>query len=139
MIDALRHHARDWSLAIAVEELERTELYGEKLHIFRKAFLFYNIACFILPPYSHRCFLCWMDRGFMLDFEWGKAQAVIRRKYVQVLLNQDMSFFDTYGNNGDIVSQVLSDVLLIQSGQSEKEHATAYKVTQKFTHEYSLS
>jgi hypothetical protein len=31
-----------------------------------------------------------------------------------------MSFFDTYGNNGDIVSQVLSDVLLIQSAISEK-------------------
>ncbi|XP_023550202.1 ABC transporter B family member 20 isoform X2 [Cucurbita pepo subsp. pepo] len=31
-----------------------------------------------------------------------------------------MSFFDTYGNNGDIVSQVLSDVLLIQSALSEK-------------------
>jgi ABC-type multidrug transport system fused ATPase/permease subunit len=45
---------------------------------------------------------------------------VIRSKYVQVLLNQDMSFFDTYGNNGDIVSQVLSDVLLIQSALSEK-------------------
>ena len=39
---------------------------------------------------------------------------------MQVLLNQDMSFFDTYGNNGDIVSQVLSDVLLIQSALSEK-------------------
>ncbi|XP_068314783.1 ABC transporter B family member 20 isoform X2 [Pyrus communis] len=51
----------------------------------------------------------------------GERQtAVIRSKYVQVLLNQDMSFFDTYGNNGDIVSQVLSDVLLIQSALSEK-------------------
>jgi hypothetical protein len=46
----------------------------------------------------------------MLHFDWGKAEAVIRWKYVQILLNQDMSFFDTYGNNGDIVSQVLSDV-----------------------------
>ncbi|KAK4799961.1 hypothetical protein SAY86_025326 [Trapa natans] len=31
-----------------------------------------------------------------------------------------MSFFDTYGDNGDIVSQVLSDVLLVQSALSEK-------------------
>ncbi|XP_030512555.2 ABC transporter B family member 20-like isoform X2 [Rhodamnia argentea] len=31
-----------------------------------------------------------------------------------------MSFFHTYGENGDIVSQVLSDVLLIQSAISEK-------------------
>lgn len=44
MIDAHAHLARDWSLAIAVEELERTKLYGEQLHIFRKAFLFYNIG-----------------------------------------------------------------------------------------------
>ena len=56
---------------------------------------------------------CWILTG-------ERQTAVIRSKYVQVLLNQDMSFFDTYGNNGDIVSQVLSDVLLIQSAISEK-------------------
>ncbi|RAL51234.1 hypothetical protein DM860_010736 [Cuscuta australis] len=56
---------------------------------------------------------CWILTG-------ERQTAVIRSKYVEVLLNQDMSFFDTYGNNGDIVSQVLSDVLLIQSALSEK-------------------
>uniref|UniRef100_A0A2P2KSF0 Uncharacterized protein MANES_10G034900 n=1 Tax=Rhizophora mucronata TaxID=61149 RepID=A0A2P2KSF0_RHIMU len=56
---------------------------------------------------------CWIFTG-------ERQTAVIRSKYVEVLLNQDMSFFDTYGNNGDIVSQVLSDVLLIQSALSEK-------------------
>ncbi|KAL4189056.1 hypothetical protein AMTRI_Chr08g205090 [Amborella trichopoda] len=56
---------------------------------------------------------CWILTG-------ERQTAVIRSKYVQVLLNQDMSFFDTYGNNGDIVSQVLSDLLLIQSALSEK-------------------
>eukprot|EP01018_Ginkgo_biloba_P027515 Gb_20009 [translate_table: standard] len=56
---------------------------------------------------------CWILTG-------ERQTAVIRSKYVQVLLNQDMSFFDTYGNNGDIVSQVLSDVLLIHSALSEK-------------------
>ncbi|ONI24182.1 hypothetical protein PRUPE_2G229100 [Prunus persica] len=56
---------------------------------------------------------CWILTG-------ERQTAVIRSNYVQVLLNQDMSFFDTYGNNGDIVSQVLSDVLLIQSALSEK-------------------
>ncbi|XP_010504382.1 PREDICTED: ABC transporter B family member 20-like [Camelina sativa] len=56
---------------------------------------------------------CWILTG-------ERQTAVIRSKYVQVLLNQDMSFFYTYGNNGDIVSQVLSDVLLIQSALSEK-------------------
>ncbi|XVF75396.1 hypothetical protein PTKIN_Ptkin13bG0184800 [Pterospermum kingtungense] len=56
---------------------------------------------------------CWILTG-------ERQTAVIRSRYVHVLLNQDMSFFDTYGNNGDIVSQVLSDVLLIQSALSEK-------------------
>ncbi|KAK6926916.1 ABC transporter-like, ATP-binding domain [Dillenia turbinata] len=56
---------------------------------------------------------CWIITG-------ERQTAVIRSKYVHVLLNQDMSFFDTYGDNGDIVSQVLSDVLLIQSALSEK-------------------
>ncbi|XP_026412562.1 ABC transporter B family member 20-like [Papaver somniferum] len=56
---------------------------------------------------------CWILTG-------ERQTAAIRSKYVHVLLNQDMSFFDTYGNNGDIVSQVLSDVLLIQSALSEK-------------------
>ncbi|KAK6933229.1 ABC transporter type 1, transmembrane domain [Dillenia turbinata] len=56
---------------------------------------------------------CWILTG-------ERQTAVIRSRYVQVLLNQEMSFFDTYGNNGDIVSQVLSDVLLIQSALSEK-------------------
>lgn len=59
---------------------------------------------------------CWILTG-------ERQTAVIRSNYVQVLLNQDMSFFDTYGNNGDIVSQVLSDVLLIQSALSEKVSA----------------
>ncbi|KAI3865020.1 hypothetical protein MKX03_012174 [Papaver bracteatum] len=60
---------------------------------------------------------CWILTG-------ERQTAVIRSKYVQVLLNQDMSFFDTYGNNVDIVSQVLSDVLLIQSAISEKPPPT---------------
>ena len=56
---------------------------------------------------------CWIITG-------ERQTAIIRSKYVQVLLNQDMSFFDTYGNNGDIVSQVFTDVSLIQSTLSEK-------------------
>lgn len=56
---------------------------------------------------------CWIITG-------ERQTAIIRSKYVQVLLNQDMSFFDTYGNNGDIVSQVFTDVFLIQSTLSEK-------------------
>ncbi|KAI5419136.1 Inorganic pyrophosphatase ttm2, variant 3 [Lathyrus oleraceus] len=56
---------------------------------------------------------CWILTG-------EQQTTVIKSNYVQVLLNQDMSFFDTYGNNGDIVSQVSSDMLLIQSALSKK-------------------
>ena len=31
-----------------------------------------------------------------------------------------MTFFDTYGNNGDIVNQVLTDVQVIQCALGEK-------------------
>ena len=74
------------------------------------------MSVFELKPLIQCIFIevsCWILTG-------ERQTAVIRSKYVQVLLNQDMSFFDTYGNNGDIVSQVLSDVLLIQSALSEK-------------------
>lgn len=49
-----------------------------------------------------------------------RQTAVIRTKYVQVILNQNMNFFDTYGNNGDIVKQVLTDVQVIQCALGEK-------------------
>ncbi|KAI3801449.1 hypothetical protein L1987_29554 [Smallanthus sonchifolius] len=49
-----------------------------------------------------------------------RQAAVIRTKYVQVILNQNMSFFDTYGNNGDIMNQVLTDVQVIQCALGEK-------------------
>ncbi|MED6119624.1 ABC transporter B member 20 [Stylosanthes scabra] len=78
---------------------------------------------------------CWILTG-------ERQTAVIRSKYVQVLLNQDMSFFDTYGNNGDIVSQVLSDVLLIQSALSEKAISyirTLYAFTNETLAKYSYA
>ncbi|XP_024965312.1 ABC transporter B family member 20-like [Cynara cardunculus var. scolymus] len=49
-----------------------------------------------------------------------RQTAVIRTKYVQVILNQNMSFFDAYGHNGDIVSQVLTDVQVIHCVLGEK-------------------
>ncbi|CAI9297900.1 unnamed protein product [Lactuca saligna] len=49
-----------------------------------------------------------------------RQTAVIRTKYVQVILNQNMTFFDTYGNNGDIVNKILTDVQVIQSVIGEK-------------------
>nr|GEV38438.1 ABC transporter B family member 19-like [Tanacetum cinerariifolium] len=58
-----------------------------------------------------------------------RQTAVIRKKYVQVILNQNMSFFDTYGNNGDIVNQVLTDVQVIQCALGEKVRDYIYNIT----------
>ncbi|KAI3772402.1 hypothetical protein L6452_03587 [Arctium lappa] len=49
-----------------------------------------------------------------------RQTAVIRTKYVQVILNQNMSFFDAYGHNGDIVNEVLTDVQVIHCVLGEK-------------------
>ncbi|KAG6554301.1 hypothetical protein Mapa_004217 [Marchantia paleacea] len=56
---------------------------------------------------------CWIYTG-------ERQAAVIRSKYVQILLKQDMAFFDTYGSRGSIVSQVSNDALLVQYVLSEK-------------------
>lgn len=87
-------------------------------------FIFQGVSLLCAQVISHNIFhftevTCWILTG-------ERQTAVIRSNYVQVLLNQDMSFFDTYGNNGDIVSQVLSDVLLIQSALSEKVLVIVY-------------
>ncbi|GKD75448.1 ABC transporter B family member 20-like protein [Tanacetum coccineum] len=58
-----------------------------------------------------------------------RQTAVIRTKYVQVILNQNMIFFDTYGNNGDIVNQVLTDVQVIQCALGEKVRDYIYNIT----------
>uniref|UniRef100_F6HN95 ABC transporter B family member 20 n=1 Tax=Vitis vinifera TaxID=29760 RepID=F6HN95_VITVI len=80
------------------------------IHILASTMVFIAVGVFVAGWIEVSC---WILTG-------ERQTAVIRSRYVQVLLNQDMSFFDTYGNNGDIVSQVLSDVLLIQSALSEK-------------------
>ncbi|KAI3514196.1 hypothetical protein L1887_12515 [Cichorium endivia] len=49
-----------------------------------------------------------------------RQTAVIRTKYIQVILNQKMTFFDNYGNNGDIVNEILTDVQVIQCVLGEK-------------------
>ncbi|KAH7427059.1 hypothetical protein KP509_10G028600 [Ceratopteris richardii] len=61
----------------------------------------------------------WIEVSFWI-YTGERQTARIRSSYVRVLFNQDMGFFDTYGNNGDIVSQVLNDVVLIQFTLSEK-------------------
>uniref|UniRef100_A0A251ULF2 Putative ATP-binding cassette subfamily C member 9 n=2 Tax=Helianthus annuus TaxID=4232 RepID=A0A251ULF2_HELAN len=57
-----------------------------------------------------------------------RQTAVIRTKYVQVILGQNMSFFDTYGNNGDIMNQVLTDVQVIQCALSEKVRSYIHNI-----------
>ncbi|KAE8683283.1 ABC transporter B family member 20 [Hibiscus syriacus] len=58
--------------------------------------------------------------GFMLDFDGRAADCCHQVKLCTSFIEPRYELFDTYGNNGDIVSQVLSDVLLIQSALSEK-------------------
>ncbi|PKA46251.1 ABC transporter B family member 20 [Apostasia shenzhenica] len=97
-------------------------LNSHKLHEESAAELFHQFkqhALYIIYIASGVFAAAWIEVSCWI-FTGERQTAVIRSKYVQVLLNQDMSFFDTYGNNGDIVSQVLSDVLLIQSALSEK-------------------
>ncbi|KAL8235104.1 hypothetical protein R6Q59_021204 [Mikania micrantha] len=57
-----------------------------------------------------------------------RQAAVIRTKYVQVILNQNMSFFDTYGNNGDIMNQVMTDVQVIQCALGDKVRNYIYNI-----------
>lgn len=58
---------------------------------------------------------------------------MIRSKYVQILLKQDMAFFDTYGSRGSIVSQVSNDALLVQYVLSEKVRMMMVHICEDFT------
>ncbi|PNT77639.1 hypothetical protein BRADI_1g66266v3 [Brachypodium distachyon] len=72
----------------------------------------------LLP--STKCSMKWLQEVFCWILTGEQQTGIVRSKYVQVMLNHDMSFSDTYGNNGDIRSQVSSQVLLILSAISEK-------------------
>ena len=56
----------------------------------------------------------------MLDFDWRTTNNCHQIQLCSSVIKSGYEFFDTYGNNGDIVSQVLSDMLLIQSALSKK-------------------
>lgn len=63
---------------------------------------------------------CWIFTG-------ERQAAVIRSKYVQILLKQDLGFFDTSSSRGSVVSQVSNDALLVQYVLSEKVKSLVYR------------
>ena len=56
---------------------------------------------------------CWMQTG-------ERQAARIRVRYLQAMLKQDVSFFDTDARTGAIVASISSDTLMIQDAISEK-------------------
>lgn len=56
---------------------------------------------------------CWMYTG-------ERQSGVLRRKYLEAVLKQDVGFFDTDARTGDIVFSVSTDALLVQDAISEK-------------------
>ncbi|KAL5981090.1 ABC transporter B member 19 [Asimina triloba] len=56
---------------------------------------------------------CWMYTG-------ERQTIALRKKYLEVVLKQDVGFFDTDVRTGDIVFSVSTDTLLVQDAISEK-------------------
>ncbi|VFQ58512.1 unnamed protein product [Cuscuta campestris] len=56
---------------------------------------------------------CWMYTG-------ERQSCVMRKKYLEAALGQDVGFFDTDARTGDIVFSVSTDTLLVQDAISEK-------------------
>jgi ATP-binding cassette subfamily B (MDR/TAP) protein 1 len=49
-----------------------------------------------------------------------RQSAVLRAKYLQALLQQDVAYFDTETNTGDVVNSLATDPLAVQDAISEK-------------------
>ncbi|KAG0586096.1 hypothetical protein KC19_2G063800 [Ceratodon purpureus] len=65
------------------------------------------------------CFASWAEVAAWMQS--GERQAArMRVRYLQSMLKQDVSFFDTDAKTGDIVSSISSDTLLVQDAISEK-------------------
>jgi hypothetical protein len=56
---------------------------------------------------------CWLYTG-------ERQSAVIRSRGVQILLKQDLGYFDRFAGSGVFVSQISSDVLSVHHTLSEK-------------------
>ncbi|CAM6104109.1 unnamed protein product [Calypogeia fissa] len=61
----------------------------------------------------------WLEVAFWMQS--GHRQAIkLREKYLQALLRQDVAYFDTETNTGDIVNSIATDALAVQDAISEK-------------------
>jgi hypothetical protein len=73
---------------------------------------------------------CWLYTG-------ERQSAVIRSRGVQILLKQDLGYFDRFAGSGVFVSQISSDVLSVHHTLSEKvnlkfqTHASYYSLKMK--------
>lgn len=67
------------------------------------------------------CFASWAEVAAWM-FAGERQAARIRVRYLDAMLKQDVSFFDTDAKSGDIVSSISSDTLLVQDALSEKVH-----------------
>lgn len=56
---------------------------------------------------------CWMYTG-------ERQVCVLRKKYLEAVLKQDVGFFDTDSTTADIVFSISTDTLLVQDAISEK-------------------
>lgn len=50
----------------------------------------------------------------------NRQSARLRTKYLEAILRQDVTFFDTDTNTGNIVSSIASDTIMVQDAISEK-------------------
>lgn len=65
------------------------------------------------------CFASWAEVAAWM-YSGERQAARIRVRYLEAMLKQDVSFFDTDAKTGDIVSSISSDTLLVQDALSEK-------------------
>ena len=56
---------------------------------------------------------CWMVTG-------ERQAARIRSLYLKTILNQDITFFDTETNTGEVIGRMSGDTFLIQDAMGEK-------------------
>ncbi len=70
------------------------------------------------------CFASWAEVAAWM-YSGERQAARIRVRYLEAMLKQDVSFFDTDAKSGDIVSSISSDTLLVQDALSEKVWTTS--------------
>lgn len=79
------------------------------------------------------CFASWAEVAAWM-YSGERQAARLRVRYLQAMLKQDVSFFDTDAKSGDIVSSISSDTLLVQDALSEKvlTAPSAFKILLQF-------